>query len=342
MSNLIKFLIGLAIGVAIFWFIVDKVGWNVVSQAFILFISLKGLAIIFLTFIISYLAVLRWQLILRSQGEDFQLTSLTKIWLVGYTISYLTPNAFLGGEIFRIYLSNKKLDLDYKKGTASVIIDKILDGTFFLLFAIVGVVAFVFNGNALTNKLAWPIVIIIWLLGGLLLLFYFKALNKESIMEWFLKIFGLKKRKIKQSKNGKVIFDTEKEIIRFFSPKKKAFWESITISFVRYLLYFLRTVMIIFFLRRWIAPSSALAIHGFDSLSLMLPLPAGLGGLEAASAFVFKSLGFYLSQGIVLALIWRSADLVICLFGIIFIVKYGMDLAQMKVLNFVDKLKQIK
>ena len=342
MSSLIKFLIGLIIGIAIFWFVVNKVGWDVVSQSFVLFISLKGLAIVFLTFIISYLAVLRWKIILRSQGEKFDLKSLSKIWLVGYTISYLTPNAFLGGEVFRIYLSNKKLGLDYKKGTASVIIDKILDGTFFLLFAVVGVVAFVFNGNSLTNKLAWPIVIIIWLLGGLLLLFYFKALNRESIMEWFLKIFGLRKRQVQQSKNGKIIFDTEKEIIDFFSPKKKAFWEGITLSFIRYLLYFLRTVMMIFFLHRWIAPSSALAIHGFDSLSLMLPLPAGLGGLEAASAFVFKSLGFYLSQGIVLALVWRSADLIVCLFGIIFIVKYGMDLAQMKVLNFVDKLKQIK
>ena len=342
MNNFIKFLIGLIIGIAIFWFVVDKVGWEVVGQAFILFISLKGLVIVFLTFIISYLAVLRWKLILRSQGENFQLQSLAKIWLVGYTISYLTPNALLGGEVFRIYLSNKKLGLDYKKGTASVIIDKILDGTFFLLFAIVGVVAFVFNGNALPNKLAWPIVIIIWLLGGLLSLFYFKALNKESIMEWFLKIFGLKKNKIEQSKNGKVIFNTEKEIINFFSPKKKVFWEGITLSFLRYLLYFLRTVMIIFFLHRWIEPSSALAIHGFDSLSLMLPLPAGLGGLEAASAFVFKSLGFYVNQGIVLALVWRSADLVICLFGIVFIVRYGMDIAQMKVLNFVDKIKQLK
>jgi len=340
MKKIVKFLIALSVGLFLFWFIVGKAGWERLSEALVFLISLKGLLVILLTFIIGVISILRWKLILRAQGFDLRAKDLGKLWAVGFTISYLTPVALFGGEAFRIYLTKKKFNLSWEKSAASVVIDKILDGTLFLMFLIAGILAFLFYGYFPSKMTASLVCLIILGLAGLLLLFYFKAMNRESVLEWFLKLFGVRKEKIKNTKNGKIIFDTEKEIISFFSPKKKAFWEGLSLSFLRYFLLFFRAALIIFFLKEGIEASKVLAIYGFTNLALLVPLPAGLGSLEAASAFSFRVLGLGFATGTIFGMVWRGADLVLCALGLVFLSKFGADLAEAKILQFIDGLKK--
>ena len=319
-----------------------RAGWDKLSEAFVLFLSVKGVIIILLTFAIAAISVLRWKLILRAQGLDTRVKDLGKLWSVGFAMSYLTPVALFGGEAFRIYLTKKKFNFSWEKSAASVVIDKILDSTLFLMFLIAGILAFVFYGYFPSAMMAWLVSLVILGLLGLLLLFYFKAVNRESVLEWFLKVFGIKKEKFKNTTNGKIIFDTEKEVIRFFSPKRKAFWNGLGLSFLRYFLLFLRAGIIIFFLKEGVEVFRVLAIYGFANLALLFPLPAGLGSLEAASAFSFGNLGLGFATGTIFGMVWRGADLFLCLIGLVFLVKFGADLAGMKILGFIDNLKKLK
>lgn len=341
MKKILKFLIALLIGAVLFWLVMSRAGWQRLAEALVLLISFKGLLIILLTFLIGVISILRWKLILRAQGLDTRAKDLGQLWLVGFTISYLTPIALFGGEAFRIYLTKKKFNLGWEKSAASVVIDKILDGTLFLMFLIAGILAFLAYGYFPSQMMAWLVGLIILGLLGLLLLFYFKAVNRESTLEWFLKFLKIKKEKIKNTVNGKIIFDTEKEIIRFFNPKRKVFWEGLSLSFLRYFLLFLRAALLIFFLKEGTEVSRALAIYGFSNLALLFPLPAGLGSLEAASAFSFGALGLGFGVGTVFGLLWRSADLVLCLIGIFFLIKFGAELAEVKILQFIDNLRKI-
>ena len=342
MRKVVKFLIALIVGGFIFWFVMGRAGWGRLNEALVLILSFKGILIILLTFVIAVISILRWKLILASQGLDTRAKDLGKVWVVGFAMDYLTPVALFGGEALRIYLTKKKFNLNWEKSAASVIIDKILDATLFLMFTIAGILAFLFYGYFPSRIMAWLVGLIILGLSGLLLLFYFKALNRESFLEWFLKVFGIKKEKIKNSANGKIIFDTEKEVIRFFSPKRKAFWKGLGFSFLRYFLLFLRVGLLIFFLKEGIEVSRVLAIYGFANLALLFPLPAGLGSLEAASAFSFGSLGLGFATGTIFGMVLRGADLLVCLVGLIFLVKFGAHLAGMKILEFIDSLKKIK
>jgi len=340
MKKILKFLIALSIGFLIFGLVMKKVGWERINEAFVLFLGFKGLVIVLLTFSIAIISILRWKLILASQGLDTRAKDLGKLWSVGFAMSYLTPVALFGGEAFRIYLCKKKFNFSWEKSAASVVIDKILDGTLFLMFLVAGILAFVFYGYFPSRMMAWLVVLVIGGLSGLLLLFYFKALNKESTLEWLLKRLGIKKEKIKNTTNGKIIFDTEKEVIRFFSPKRKAFWKGLSLSFLRYFLLFLRAGLIIFFLKEGLEVSRVLAIYGFANLALLAPLPAGLGSLEAASAFSFGTLGLGFATGTIFGMVWRGADLLLCLVGVIFLIKFGADLAGIKILGFFDKLRK--
>ena len=339
MKKVLSFLITLIVGVLIFGVIMRIVGLKRIQEALFLFLSFKGLVIVLLTFVIAVISILRWKLILQSQGFNLPTKELGKVWSIGFALSFLTPVALFGGEAFRTYLTKKKFNLSWEKSAASVAIDKILDGTLFLMFLIVGILAFLFYGYFPSRMFAWFVVLIIGGLLGLLLIFYFKALNKESVLEWFLKLFGIKKEKIEKSLNGKIIFDTEKEIIRFFSPKKKAFWKGLEMSFLRYFLLFLRTAILIFFLGEGIETTRALAVYGFSNFALLFPLPAALGSLETAGVLSFKTLGFDMASGTIFAMVLRGADLVLCLIGGIFILKFTLKITGEKILKFADNLK---
>jgi len=339
MRKFLKFLASLFIGIFIFWLVMKMVGWGKIGEALVLFSGFEGLIIILLTFTTAIIGVLQWKLILQSQGSNIPTKELGKLWLVGFTMSYLTPCTLLGGEALQVYLLKKRFNLNWEKSAASVIIDRILSGTFFLMFLIAGILAFCFYGHFPSDIMLWFIILVTGGLFGLLLFFYFKALNKKSILKWFLKFIGINKEKIKNHKNGKIIFDTEKEIIKFFNLKRKDFWKALGLSYLRYFLLFFRTALLIFFVKEGIGISKALAIYGFVNGSLLFPIPAAFGSLEAVSAFGFSSFGLGEASGATFAMVFRSADLVVCLFGLLFLIKHGAEIAEMKILGFFDKFK---
>ncbi|TFB08156.1 flippase-like domain-containing protein [Candidatus Atribacteria bacterium MT.SAG.1] len=339
MKNLFKLLAASSIGLLIFLFVMRIVGWSKINEAIVLFSGFRGLIIVLLTFFIATVSCLNWKLILRSQGFNVSIKELIKLWLAGFSISYLTPFAFLGGEVLQIYFLNKKFNISWEKSTASVLIRKILSATFFLLFLVTGVLSFYFYGYFPSGTIIWLVFLVIGGLLGSLLFFYFKILNKESILRFLLKFIGVKKEKIENHKNGKLIFDVEKEIIKFFSLKNKIFWKSFMLSFLRYSLLFFRTGLIIFFLGESIQALKVLSIYGFTNFALIFPFPAGIGSLEASSAFTFNALGMGAGNGTIYAMTLRVADLFLCLLGVVISIKLGLNLAEKKLLNFVNRLK---
>ena len=197
MRKFLKFLASLFIGIFIFWLVMKMVGWGKIGEALVLFSGFEGLIIILLTFTTAIIGVLQWKLILQSQGSNIPTKELGKLWLVGFTMSYLTPCTLLGGEALQVYLLKKRFNLNWEKSAASVIIDRILSGTFFLMFLIAGILAFYFYGYFPSDIMLWFVILVTGGLFGLLLFFYFKALNKKSILKWFLKFIGINKEKIK-------------------------------------------------------------------------------------------------------------------------------------------------
>ncbi len=339
MKKAIKFIIALFLGGAIFVLVLQKAGLDTLSRAFYLFFSLEGLLIVFLTLFIILVGVWRWKMILSCQGVDKKVSELVGIWTIGGSIDYLTPVSLFGGEAIRVYLTGRTLDIEWEKSFSSVIIDKILDGTFHILFIILGLAVFLNFGDFPYVWLFWLVVISIGALSLVLIFFYSRAIGKKSIILFILKFFGLEKTQVKSTKNGEFIFNTEGNVLRFFSPKKLFFWKGIFFSFFRHSLIYLRAFVIIYFLVEVIEPVRVLAGQGLAYLSLLLPLPAGLGGLEAISAYGFDILGFGFETGTVFGMTWRAADLLMVLLALVFGVKIGLTLFKLQIFDFIDRVK---
>lgn len=330
MKRLFKFVLTLGLGLAVFLIIMQRVGLANIEQAFALFWGREGLLLIALSFVFVLLGILKWQIILKSYGFDFKFKQLMPLWLSCFSISYLTPFAVFGGEIFRIYFTRDKFpQLPLKKNMASVACDKILDATVFFTFLIFGLLVFAFYGRFPSSAVGIGVLISAGFFFGLLALFYFKRLKKQSALEWLAGIFGIKER-LANGKNGRNVLLAEKEVFQFFSLKSRAFWQAFLLTFLRYSVYLLKCFLLVFFLTNQFAFFRSAAVFGFATLATLTPLPATLGSLELGEGVAFRALGFNFNIGAVFSIVWRNADLIIVLFGLGFLLKISFDTLQKK------------
>lgn len=342
MKKLLQFLLFLAIGLAVFFVVMAEVGFEPIEQALLLFFNLEGLAVILLTFLAFLPEVARWRLVLKTQGQDIPAKGLFKLWLIGFSMSYLTPFAMFGGEVFRIYFLKKRFPaVPWEASMSSEACGKILEATVFFLFLIAGIVAFLFYGKLPATVTYIGVFLIAAALFGLLFLFYFKRWKKESAFEWVLNFFCLKKERITNGESGKAIFEAEKEVFRFFSLKNKALWQALCLTFLWAFLRFARIFFLLFVLAGNTGLLKTLAVFGFVNLAAITPLPANLGALELGVGLAFQVLGFGFSQGAVFSIIWRAADLVWCLAGVFLLVVFSAKVAEQKLLKFFSPRREI-
>ncbi len=336
MNKFFKFLLSLLIGLVVFLIVIQRVGLHNMRQAIFLLFNVQGLAIVTVNLLFLAVSILRWQLILKYQGERFSFKSLTPLWMIGFSLSYLTPFTAFGGEIFRIYFTRKKFpQLSSKKAISSVAIDKLLDGTVFFSFLFVGLAFFISYGTLPSTLMILSLVVFSSFFLFILGFFYFKNWKKESVLESLMNTFGLKK--LIKRKDGEMVLEAEKEVFQFFSLKHKQFWYVLCLSVLKYSLQVVKASILIFFLVGTFDIIKAFASYSFVNVAALTPLPASLGTLELSQGFSFQVLGFGFAKGTVFGMIWRGADLIFCFFGILFLIKYSFSILKEKMFGFFEK-----
>lgn len=268
-------------------------------------------------------------------GKKTSLKETGKIWLTGYAAYHATPVEFLGGGPIRIFLARKKLNVTYGDAIASIIVDKVVDATFFASFLVGGVFTFFMLGNELSLIYIISGILILSLVVLLLAYFYMRVLDNRSVFLWVFKRFAGKK--YENSKSEKLIEEVEKKIKIFFSNKKevvKTFFYSLT----RELLRWGRVLLIIFILIGACEIEKGLAVYGLANLSMILPVPAGIGTLEAISGYAFHSFNWGFDMGTTLALVWHGVVFVVVLLGAFLGVRFAVELVPERVEDALDKI----
>ncbi len=313
MKTALKFVISLGLGIFLFSYVLEKSGLGTIGEAAGLFLGLEGLFLLFLTCLIVMVGAVRWKSILRAEGEEVPLMIVVRYLVKGFTVDFLTPFSLFGGEAVRIYLMKKEVGL--KKSASSSIIDKIMDVTTHFLFLLFGLILLFLYTLSFQNAVIIYGAVIILVLFIVLFFFYLRAFRKESIVRQIFKIFG---KSFASTDNGKVVLDIERQILYFFSSKKKELFQGMTLSFLRHFLFLSRTFFIIYFLIGSFEAGGAVVAYGLTILSMLLPIPASLGSLEMISAVGFGAVGMGFAVGTSYAIAIRTADLFVCFFGLFF------------------------
>lgn len=281
----------------------------------------QGMAILFLTLLTLLINVWKWQEILKGEKVKIYFFNLFKPYLAGFSIMYLAPIFFWAGEAFRGYVLKEKYSIEFQKGMASVIIDRISEWTVNLAVIIFGIAFFLIMVGLPPRNLViifggTILFLIIWVF-----FFYLKILKRESMIKFFLKLFGLK---VKNYPNG--ILEIEKEIFNFFRHSPKVVFKTFLLSFLKVGIAYARAWLLILFLGKGVSGFSVLTILGFSYLALMLPIPAALGSHEALQIFAFNSLGFGVSTATAFTMVIRGAELLMALAGLIVLFRLGLGL----------------
>ena len=319
MKKFLLFLVSLLIGVILFIWIIQRIGLEEIKLAFFTFSGPDGLAILGLTLLMLIVGNWRWKEILKNQGNNLSFLSLFRLYLAGFSILFFAPMIIFGGETFRAYLLKEKYSIPWNKGMASVIVDRVIELTIYILIILTGVI-FLFSYRGL------PPGYLAMILGGTLVffivmigLFYFKSFKKQSVFKFFGKLFNPK------IDDGEP-FEVEKEFIKLLKPKKTFFWKIVGLSCLKCGLALTRAWFLILSLGKVISFLPALSILSFSYLAILIPIPAALGTHEAFQTLTFNNLDLGASIAPVFTMVIRIAELTLALIGAFILFRLGAGL----------------
>lgn len=286
-------------------------------QVFLSFSCWKIFWIFLLTIILYFIPAWRLQIILKDKGYAVSLKKLFSLWTAGFSLDYFLPAFIGGGAALRGYILKEKFSIPWAAGGISVLLGEFFDGIVFFLAIILGLIFF-FLETFTANLGLWIILLIFLLLTGLSYFLIKMAFKNQSMLESVEKPL----RKVLKKKIPPVAFKLEKEIFIFFKSKNRNMLGATALSFLRGIINWLRSWLLLWFLGVEIDGFTALSVVAFTNLAYLFLLPAGLGSHEAFQTFSFSQLGLGSNDAIAFTLILRAFDSLFGILGVFFLFRF--------------------
>ncbi len=305
------------IGLVFAIFVISIVGGDDIAAALNNLDPLWLLPVGVLLFLEIIVSTFRWKYILDSLGEKLPFMRLVPIWMAGNALNYLSPIALVGGEGVRVMMLKRRFNIDYHRGSASVLLDQIFNGLAVWPMVVFGF--FIFTRHI--NPGDFDILIIGMGLFALFLfsfLFFllFQALSKKPFVEPILTRFSLRDHKVSQ-----FLIRMEEEVISFRSLGLRLFWNGFLISFIRQGIIFARTMFILAALGQGFVIKNTLIASTGIYMSYLLPVPLALGVQESSQAILSSVLGWGAGLGILFSQFYRASELALIFGGVVVLIK---------------------
>lgn len=268
----------------------------------------------------------RWQVILAGQGCRLSFPKVLRAKMAGFTLSYVTPSAMVGGEPIRAYMAKEESDCGWEKAFASVIIDQVI---FFLcLFvAMMGGFFLLAEHFSLPTEVFYAFLSIFLLAVFVFYVFYKRILNREAedpaFFTYLLRKIRLDRFLFVRRRLSSVDI-TEKSIERFFRKEKMHFFQALFWGALETLLDVFSVTLTCLYLGQALGITESFGIFFFLTLANFFPIPGALGSLELALSFVFGILGLGSDLGLAFSLVYRLVNIALCLLGLAAIAHFSL------------------
>lgn len=262
---------------------------------------------------IFILISLRWWMILRAQGWRVALYSVIGYRLAGFGLTYFTPGPQFGGEPAQVYLLKEKEGIPISPAATSVAIDKLLELLANFSFLLVGVS--VLLGSGRMHSGSWLGVILFPVLLLSVPVIYLLALRSEFLPVSFIvdKIFKDTSIAIKYQGILTRINETEAMVSAFCTRNVAVLLAGAGLSIVIWALMIFEFGLMMQYLGIQFNLVQILIALTAARIAFLLPVPAGLGTLEAGQVMAMGLIGVSPAIGISLSLLIRARDI---LFGV--------------------------
>jgi uncharacterized protein (TIRG00374 family) len=270
------------------------------------------LILIVLNVLIFALISLRWWLILRAQGYEQSFVSLISYRLAGFGVTYFTPGPQFGGEPLQVYLLNQREGIETSAAAVSVTVDKLLELLANFTFLLVGVAVIIFGGSLAGTTSAGLIFLPLILLA--IPAAYLIALRrrKHPISSAASKLENRFFKYSRFTRVNKTLKETESLVSEFCQENTLDLLAAAALSIGIWILMVLEFSLMLGFLGVSVSLAKVLIALTAARIAFLLPLPAGLGTLEAGQVMAMGMIGVNPVVGITLTLLIRIRDI---LFG---------------------------
>ena len=330
MKRFLFSLTSLLLGIGLFFWLFDQVGWQEVKKTILDFSSVEGIFLLVLAFGSTLLGALRWREILKSKGCFFSLKELYGYYLASFAITYLAPLIAFGGVFFRGYVLNlkEKNSAPLSKAMIASFIDGIFEHGSEVVAALLGLVSLFFLISFPFKAFRIAILILVIFLGTIFL--YYLFFKKKSFIKIFLKI--------DEKSWGRKM---EREIFSFFDFQNNVFQKAIFLSLAKTALTFFQYWVLVSFLGKSISFLGAVSVFGMSVIFMAPPISADIGTHDLGSVFLFRRLGLGQETGIVFASIVRGINLILAIGGIVFLIRTGFATLRRKIFKKIGKISQL-
>lgn len=294
--------ISLIIGLLLLAFLIFKIGPKQILENIKSVSLAKFLILIAISIGEWVLHIYVWKIVIDRYDGEVSFLNLYGARMAGYSVSYLTPTAFLGGEPVRAMMvkcSNKK------KSAASVVVDRTIH-MFAMLSSII--IAIIIAVIRLSLPKEIKIVFIAFIFVSIVFATVILVKQNQGFFMWLYRLLEKVKIKIRfLEKNKGNIEEIDNYVSDFYKNHRKIF----LIVFILNCFIVLYFAGEIFLTLKFMEVEGATFLKAFlvmtlGNLTILLPyIPASMGTYETANVLIFIMLGLGAAAGLTLTLIRR-------------------------------------
>jgi hypothetical protein len=269
------------------------------------------LVLIGLNVIIALLYSSRWWLILRTQGNPRSYLSLAGYRLAAFGVSYFTPGPQFGGEPLQVHLLQKREDIPTTTAAASVTLDKLIELLVNFSFLLVGVMVILFSGilkgGSRFELVIFPLGLLILPVGYLLAL----GRGRRPVSWVSARVVGRFTESHRLNQVDQVVNITERQVAEFCQQNPHTLFAAAVMSILIWGLMVLEFSLMLQFLGVQVNLVMVLIALTAARIAFLLPMPGGLGMLEAGQVMAMGLIGVNPALGVSLSLIIRLRDVIL-------------------------------
>jgi uncharacterized protein (TIRG00374 family) len=267
------------------------------------------LVILTLNGIFYIVATLRWLTIIRADNKQIPFLPLLGVRVSVFGVSYFTLGPQVGGEPLQVLALQRKYGLTYTHATATVLMDKILEFLVDFFMLAIGLIAILRAGVLTENSIQFSgdlvllAFLILWPPTHLILLY-----NHRYPLSGLVRRIPFIKKK---SKPVRFLRAAEKLAGRFCQRHPRRLLTAAGFSILAGAGMLLDYALMTSFLNIPLPFWKMAAGWMMGWISLIMPLPGGLGALEASQVFTLGKFGFSAATALSLTLVMRGRDMLI-------------------------------
>ena len=280
----------------------------------LIWIALNGLIILLLA--------ARWQVLSRAMGAALSLGALLRVRQAGQLISFVTPGPQFGGEPLQVYWLWKRYGLPGYRALLAVGLDRFYELWVNFTILLLAIVALAATASSAGNDLFdWrlPAFVLLLLVGILVAAAWFLIKHPARIEAWIEKISrpwqGHPRLGTLAAQGPEQWTKLHNALQALIEGQRPALGLALLLSLLAWVGMIAEFWILLRFAGLEVDGAEFVLLFTVLRLAFLLPLPGGIGSVEAGLLLAFQALALPLSAAAALIALMRLRDVLVLILG---------------------------